>query len=271
MIGVVDKRFRRNRCELEGTKAAAARFCMDDSFRLYSVHTMRSIMLSFALNFKGLKYKTEWVEYPDIKGVCKDRGARPTTVKSDGVTPHYTLPVIFDPATKTVLEDSTAIAEYLDKTYPDLPRLYPAGTRGLQAAFESAIASTCSTPLYQIVVLATWANLPPRSQEYFRRTREASSGKRLEDFLPEGDAGEQKWKDLESGMAKVAGWFKASGDKPFLGGDVPLYADFQLAARFIWAKMVLGTDSTIWKRIAALDDGRWDRYLNQFDKWATVV
>lgn len=218
------------------------------------------------MNYKGLKYRTEWVEYPDIEALCKKIGAGHTSIKSDGVTPYYTLPVIYDPSTKAVIADSTDIADYLDKTYPDKP-LYTSGTRALHAAFSSVFSDTCFVPLFQLVVLATCLNLNEPSYEYFRRTREASMGK-LEDIVPEGEKGEKAWKEFEKGMEKVATWFKADGDKPFVGGDTLRYADIQIAAQLMWAKKVFGKDSKDWARIKDLDGGRWGRYLQQFDKYA---
>ena len=226
--------------------------------------------LRFALNYKGLKYRTEWVEYPDIETLCKKIGAGPTAVKDDGITPHYTFPVIYDPSTKTVVADSTSIADYLDKTYPDSPPLYPRGTRGLHAAFDAVFWTAGFWALFRIVVVAQCFGLPERSYEYFRRTREVAYG-RLEDIAPEGEKREKEWKEVEAGMSKIASWMKANGDKPFLGGDVPIYADMQIAARLIWARVVMGKDSKDWKRFQALDGGMWDRLLQQFEKWSAVM
>jgi len=224
----------------------------------------------FALNFKGLKYKTEWVEYPDIDALCKKIGAKHTSFKADGATPHYTLPVIYDPSTKAVVSDSTAIADYLDKTYPDQPLLYPPGTRALHAAFENLFSSVVGVPLYPLLVFHTSLNLNKPSYDYFRKTREEAFGKKLEHIAPEGES-EEMWKKFEDGLALVAGWLKEAGDKPFIGGDQPSYADLQVGGRLIWAKLVWGENSSGWNRIKALDGGMWGRYLQQLDKYTTVV
>ncbi|TCD64126.1 hypothetical protein EIP91_004507 [Steccherinum ochraceum] len=226
----------------------------------------------FALNLKGLKYKTEWVEYPDIDAVCRQLGAPASGLKSDGITPHYTLPVIHDPNTGKVIADSTTIAEYLDVTYPTAgARLFPENTGVLQAAFRDAFITTCFRVLYPVVVFATCKHLNPRSYEYFKRTREESLGK-LEEVVPEGtEKGEGKWKELEEGMTKVAKWFEAGGDKPFVGGDLPIYADTQVASKLIWARTVLGKDSKEWVRIRAMDGGRWEKFLKDWEQWSQVV
>ncbi|TCD62883.1 hypothetical protein EIP91_006267 [Steccherinum ochraceum] len=228
---------------------------------------------SFALNLKGLKYRTEWVEYPDIEALCKRLGAPASDVKADGITPHYTVPIIHDPNTGKFISDSATISEYLDTTYPTAGvRLFPDGSRVLQAAFSSAVASTCQAPLFSVVVLAVCKHLNPRSAEYFRRTREQKLGSKLEDIAPEGTGkGETKWKELEAAMTKIAAWFELGGGQPFAGGNVPVYADTQLAARLMWARTVLGRDSKQWARIKAMNGGRWEKFLQDLEQWSQVV
>ena len=225
---------------------------------------------SFALNYKGLNYKTKWVDYPDIEAVCKEIGAPPTGFKADGVTPLYTCPVIYDSSTKAVVSDSTKIAEYLDKAYPDAPMLYPSGTRGLQAAFESAFAAAGFSPMFMLIVNKITFDLPGPSSEYFKRTRTESYGK-LDEIAPEGEKREKFWKEFEAGMATVASWIEAGGSKPFLGGTQPVYADLQIAARLIFARNIMGKNSKDWKRVQAMDGGRWDRYMQRFEKWSAVL
>lgn len=55
-------------------------------------------------------------------------------------TPYYSLPVIQDPNTgeEKIISDSARIAEYLDSTYPDTPKIVPVGTYTLQKTFMVA-------------------------------------------------------------------------------------------------------------------------------------
>lgn len=91
-----------------------------------------------------------WVEYSDIgtseslsrdlsydacafaEALAKKIGAKPTEYK-EGNRPWYTLPIIYDPLTKTVVTDSFDIAIYLDRQYPSTPVVFPPGTIALQA------------------------------------------------------------------------------------------------------------------------------------------
>ncbi|KAF9479952.1 hypothetical protein BDN70DRAFT_993116 [Pholiota conissans] len=56
----------------------------------------------YCLNFKGIPYKTEWIEYPDIAPHCQRLGISYTTIKSDGM-PYYSLPAIYDGSEKRTL------------------------------------------------------------------------------------------------------------------------------------------------------------------------
>ena len=90
-----------------------------------------------SLAYKGLPYKSAWVEFPDIPSTCKKLGVAHTGLSPSG-EPAYTVPFIYDPNTDRHISDSAAIAKYLDETYPATPKLFPAGTDALQRAFTEA-------------------------------------------------------------------------------------------------------------------------------------
>jgi hypothetical protein len=92
-----------------------------------------------ALNYKRIPYKTVWVGLADVQTASKKIGSTPTTTYADG-TPRYTLPTIYDPNTDRVVTDSVAIAQYLDKQYPEHP-LFPNGTADVQVAFAGTALS----------------------------------------------------------------------------------------------------------------------------------
>jgi len=222
----------------------------------------------YSLNLKGLKYKTEWVEYPDIEGVLKKLGASPTEKKPDGGY-QYTLPVIYDPNTKKIVEDSAKISKYLDETYPETPRLFPAGTDAFQAVFHDFVWPHIGYPVYMLVMLDTANSLPPRSQEYFRATREEHFGKKLEEL-----ASEEEWKKLEAGLEKLNGYLEKNGkgdDLLLMGAQSGItYSDIQLAAILVWARIVWGENSEKWKRLTGLHSGKWDKFLAHFSKLEQV-
>lgn len=220
--------------------------------------------ISYTLNFKGIPYKTEWIEYPDIEPLCKKLGAPPTEKKPNGRDDHYTLPMIYDPSTSKVLVDSYPIAKYLEATYPDTPKLFPARTEALQASFLSSFWFGYSFPLFMIIISRLCGALSPYSQEYFRPTREEKFGNTLEALNTP-----QEWEKLESAWTKLRTFFAANGEgrDTLLAGDVVTYSDIQIAAVLVWARNICGADSEDWKRIAALDGGFWGRFLQQFEKY----
>ncbi|THU85665.1 hypothetical protein K435DRAFT_763988 [Dendrothele bispora CBS 962.96] len=60
----------------------------------------------YALNFKEVHYRTEWVELPDVASVRKKLGSDAVRKHFDG-SPFYTLPVIKDPSTGAVVGDTS--------------------------------------------------------------------------------------------------------------------------------------------------------------------
>ena len=220
----------------------------------------------YTLNYKGLPYKTEWVEFPDIEAVCIKYGAAPTSYTETG-RPYYTLPMIYDPSTRKVVCDSHLINEYLDQTYPYTPAVLPKSTVALQVAFMDEVWDSTGGPLFNNILVPIAKGLNYRSAEYFRSTREKKYGKRLEDVAEEAN-----WKAMEAGLAKVGQWLDANGpgQSSLVLGDTASAADFLLASILIWAKAILGEESPDWQRITSWHNGRWKKYLEQFDKYAAI-
>jgi len=221
----------------------------------------------FALNIKGLPYRTVWVEYPDIEPLCKKIGA----AKTNSLSAAYTLPVIHDPAHNAVVSDSIEIARYLDKTYPDTIPLFPRGSQALQAAFQSAHESTVAQAMYLIMLPLSCAQLNPASEAYFRRTREAIFGMKMEEFSPLGPTRDLHWKTLSAGHQVMAGWLAKNEQGPFVMGDQISYADATIAAYLIWMRTVFGSESAEWKDVLTWQDGKWAAYLEEFKRFEQVT
>ncbi|KAI0344481.1 hypothetical protein BDW22DRAFT_1471852 [Trametopsis cervina] len=202
----------------------------------------------FALNIKRLHHKTEWVEYPDIENLYKKLNLPAAVFKEDG-TPYYSLPVMHDPSTNTTIAESFAIVKYLDKTYPHSEPILPEGTL-----------------IFHAVFLTEWKKMQERLQEYYRPTREAHAGKRLEDIR-----GEVEWKVAEDGYGIVKGWLDEGGEGnlSFMGEKV-CFADLVLVSDLMWAKICLGEDSEEWKRICGWHGGRWKAIVDRFAQYTAV-
>ena len=100
---------------------------------------------SLALNIKGLPYRTEWVEYPDIAPLIKSFGLPPNP---NAPTP-YTLPTIYDPRTKRAIMDSMEIAKYLDDEYPETPAVLPKEVRAYQVSPPALYSCSSMSIIYR--------------------------------------------------------------------------------------------------------------------------
>ncbi|KAF4613867.1 hypothetical protein D9613_007612 [Agrocybe pediades] len=225
----------------------------------------------YALNYKGLVFKTEWVALPDIEAHCKKLGIKPTgkaawAPESD----YYTLPAIHDPSTGTYISDSLLIAKYLDETYPDTPRIFPNKAEvGLQLAFVDAFVA-CVAPAPALAFTVAMTRIDRRSEEYIRRTREKAFGATIEEMTPTGEKAQQEWEKLRKGLDKVAAWYAETDDKgPYILGDVVSWADFVVGGQIMMLKALWGENSEEWKRITAFNDGRWGALIESLAKYAS--
>ena len=162
---------------------------------------------------------------------------------------------------------------YLDKTYPTHgPALIPAGTDALHVAFTHAFASTAAQPMLRIMMPATYDVLDPRSQAYFKRTREAWFKCPLDELAPKGSARRREiWDAVRDGFGTVAKWLPADEEERLLfGGEQIIYADVTVAAFLKWMQVILGQESEEWKDALTWDGGRWARFLSKFDQYGAV-
>ena len=228
-------------------------------------------MSRYCLNYKGIPYKTIWVEYPDIAATCERLGV--CTYKRDGTpgNPRYTLPVIHDPKTGQSIAESRHIVKYLDETYPDTPRLIPPGTQTLQTAFYYEYEDKHLEGLTNFVIPQTASILNPRSYEYFNETRSKwFKVDRVEDIYPKGEEKVKLWNEWKEEWGAVDKWMKDS-ETLLVMEDTITWADFVVAAWVIWCRCIWGADSEEWKEIANWHGGRWGRLLERLSEYETVV
>lgn len=220
------------------------------------------------MNYKGIPFKTEWVEFPDIEPVLKKIGGAPTEKKKDG-SDRYTLPAIHDDKTGKVIVDSEAIALYLDNTYPDTPKLFPSGLHAaitMQRTFFST-----NFPVWGIVLPAVGNILNARSEEYSRRRREEVFGKKLEELASPGPLRDAEWTKVKEGLERVAEVYDKNGEgKVFFFGDVFTFADACTVGYVLCLQIALGAESEEWKSVANWSGGRWGKLLEETKKWYAV-
>ncbi|KAH9914342.1 uncharacterized protein B0H18DRAFT_136808 [Fomitopsis serialis] len=218
----------------------------------------------YALNLKGLPYRTQWVEYPDIAALLQSFGLEPT---DPGTILPYTLPAIYDPRTKRAVAESAKIAAYLDDTYPDTPAVLPKELRAFQAAFQHGFGTVVQPAVLPLFLPRTLPILTPASQPYFRRTREQMFGTKMEEICPPPQYAAQ-WAEIERAFGVLAGWMDDAGDGRFtmLGGAVT-HTDLSVAGWLVWMRIVTGKESEEWRALEGWHGGRWKRLMDLVEPW----
>lgn len=224
----------------------------------------------YVLNLKKLPYHTIYVDFEDVDRVIKAAGIPSSRLGSDG-NPFHTVPSIVDNTTgqAKAVTDSYAIAEYLDAQYPNTPQAFPNGTQALQAVFYRFINEQIGD--LAAIFLPNVPNLLSKesSLEYYTRTRTAKWGKSLEEAVPKGEELEKIWKRLKALFNDLESWY-AKSEGAFLVGDDPSFGDFTLAGFLQAFKMIQGEESEDWKKIGAMNNGRWIKLLRDLEKYASV-
>ncbi|KAL0565347.1 hypothetical protein V5O48_016676 [Marasmius crinis-equi] len=220
--------------------------------------------IRFILNYKRLRYRTVWVEFPDIEATLHGIGAPPSSYRSDG-RPVYTLPVIVDPtrnpAAPTVLSNPNNIAEYLESLYPARP-VFPEGSRALQTLFVHYIQEVFAKPLLTIMVPLSHRGLNERSQNHFSQPRYS---------LPPGPERERAWmlvKEQFDFLASVLDKNVGDGDGVCAMGHHVSYADFALCSVLIWIESMAAHDG--WSRVREWNGGRWLRLRDRCKDYMDV-
>lgn len=141
------------------------------------------------------------------------------------------VPVLVDG--ERVVADSLAIARYLEDAYPDAPSLFGGpGGAGLVRFVVAWTDGVLNPGISALIVADIHAALAPQDQPYFRETREARYGARLEDV----QAGrEECLAPFRKSLAPLRATLES---QPFLSGAAPAYADYVVLGGFQWARVL---------------------------------
>jgi len=232
----------------------------------WSVHAWRT---RFVLNYKKLPYTTKWVAFSEIGETLSAVGAPPIRAND----PKYSVPAIVDAIADppVVLSDSTVIADYLEKTYPE-PSIYPHG-REAQMKWLDTIMDDAIMPMVFMVIPTTPKILPEADAEYFIKSRKSIFGLDVKDMIatsPKEEA--ERWQALEEGLGRLSALTDEidHGDKWLFGtSEGPGYADFVLAAGFNWLRWV-GPEGG-WEKIRNTNGGKWARHLDHVEEYMEVL
>ncbi|KAI8170063.1 hypothetical protein K4K49_005438 [Colletotrichum sp. SAR 10_70] len=179
-----------------------------------------------ALNFKGVDYKTEWLEYPDIAGRLEAAGLKGDP---DQIRP-FTCPTVQFPD-GTYIMNSKKIIPRIEADYPE-PPLYHDADLSQEALKHIAPVWDALAPV--LLPVAPREVLNERSAEYFWRTRKEFLGMSLDEF-EEKHGGEKAWEKAKKPIEDAAALLNKT-EGPFFLGDTVSYADFLYVGVIAMAK-----------------------------------
>jgi glutathione S-transferase len=140
-----------------------------------------------------------------------------------------TVPVLID-GDQTVA-DSWAIAEYLDRAYPDRPALFsgnPAATR-FTASWADRVLNA---GLSKLIVSDIPSLLGENEKKYFVESREKRFGMALEQVTADREA---KLPEFRASLQPLRAVLM---QQSYMAGESPDYADYIMFGGFMWARVV---------------------------------
>jgi len=140
-----------------------------------------------------------------------------------------TVPVLID-GDRTVAE-SWAIAQYLEDAYPDAPTLFGGPQGRALARFVSHWCDTAlHTSVFRVIIGDLFQVVRPVDRDYFRESREKRLGTTIEDAATQRDDWLPK---LKIALAPLRAQL---GEREYLSGDGPAYADYVVFGALQWAR-----------------------------------
>lgn len=242
-----------------------------------------------ALNFKGLPYSTSWVALPDIAKIRSSLKVPPCRKFADG-TDFFTLPIIEDPATDSLVGDSFDIAVYLQNAYPnsgagdlfppqtldyvfthDLAPLVPLSECGKSEFPEYAKFNVNVDAAFTAHVQLTIEGFPfdPATAEISKAEFVRRAGVTCwEDFALVGEEREKvkdSFRDMLGGLAKL---FLRDISGPFLLGTKASYADLIVGG---WLRMMRATlPESEWEEVRSWHGGLFGQFHDALEVYAEV-
>jgi len=177
--------------------------------------------IRMALAHKGLDVRTMPVRFTE-KDKIAFSGQKLVPVLRDG---------------DTVVHDSWDIALYLDRTYPERPRLIDVPQALGVTNFVRSWAQTALTiPVFKTIILDLFNGLAEKDKDYFRSSREERFGMPLEKFALPAAEGRAAVKQALAPARDVL------RQQPFFCGAAPAFADYIVFGVFMWARSASPTD-----------------------------
>ncbi|KAK0627322.1 hypothetical protein B0T14DRAFT_424770 [Immersiella caudata] len=220
--------------------------------KCWSYNPWRARML---LSYKGLKYRTEWLEYPEIRKRLENH------VPPNPSEPLYTLPAILLP-NGTYTMTNTSILHQINTLHPSPPLPYETPALALLFGHLEPFMDS-----FRAIYLPAVARnlLSETSAEYFRRNRSDSVGMSLEEL--EGTrGGERAYGEMEVHLRGVTALLGEDESGPFFGGTEVAYVDFVWVGLLVFVKKLGdGVFEEVMRRSGK--EEVHGRLLDAFGKW----
>lgn len=173
--------------------------------------------VKMALAHKGLEARTIPWRFTEKEAIAFSKQGR--------------VPVLVDG--ERWVNDSWAIADYLEAAYPDRPSLFGGPASKALARFHNCWADGfMHSGMLRLVVLDIFRHVDAKDRDYFRKSREERFGKPLEAVVANraGDVAAFRESLLPLRLVLRA--------QPFLAGERPLYADYAMFGGFQWCRAI---------------------------------
>jgi glutathione S-transferase len=168
------------------------------------------------------------------------------------------VPVLIDG--DQVVSDSWTIASYLEDAYADRPSLFRGdGGRAVTRFVNAWADGVLVGGILRLIVTDILAHLDEKDRAYFRETREKRLGAVLEAVSADRETNVLAFRKTLDPIRTV---FAA---QPYLGGEIPTYADYAVFGCFQWARCISSFP------LLLKDDAVWswrDRLLSAFGGFA---
>jgi glutathione S-transferase len=171
-----------------------------------------------------------------------------------------TVPVIKDG--ETVVRDSWAIAEHLERTYPEKPLFGSDIGRGVTQVLNAWVDRAVVPAMLAVIVADIHERIDPADDAFFRQMMEKIVKATLEETRANRD---QALRRLGGALGPIQAALKR---QPFVSGVQPAYADYILFSVFQWARVMSPQE------VLAPEDPlcAWrERVLELFDGFARSV
>jgi glutathione S-transferase len=203
--------------------------------------------IRYAFAHKDIEPEFRHVRFADVETIRALSGQHFVPIVTDG---------------ERVIHDSWNIACYLEDRFPDRPKLFSGGERGVVRLVNHWADNTLGTAIRRLIAAQFILCLDPGDRAYYRSSREAAFGCTLEEYC----ADRPRW--LAEFAAITAPLERTLGEQPYIAGAAPGYADYIVFSMFQYARLgcpdeflAEGTALRRWRDgLVRMFDGLGDRY-----------